>query len=258
MVLMTTERTMLADKHLPEETRTQQRRSMMNRQCKIPGTGTPTSRAVVRIPVDSDQALVSAMAAGERTALAALYDRHAVPALSLAMRILGNRQDAEDLLHDVFLEVWRKAADYDPDRASVRAWLLLRVRSRAIDRLRALRNRTADDTDPDLTPAPAPMLPEHHAERDRVRQALATLTPNQRLVIELLYFEGLSCQEIAGRCGMPIGTVKSRLAAALERLRQALDPAAPPNRAAHLLQRLFCNDLKSGPVGQRRPDFQPA
>lgn len=174
---------------------------------------------------EDDVALVRAMAGGDRRALAALYDRHAPVLLALALRILRSRGEAEDLLHDVFLEVWRSAADYDPGRGRVRTWLVIRTRSRALDVVKSARvsRRSGDDTvlervvaEPDTSSSP---------DRTRVRAALAELSAEQRAVLELAYFDGLSCSEIAERITIPIGTVKSRLAAGLSRLRTALaDP----------------------------------
>jgi RNA polymerase sigma-70 factor (ECF subfamily) len=180
-------------------------------------------------PVEAEQredaALVAALAHGERSALAALYDRHAAALLGVAHAVLGNRRDAEDLLHDVFLEVWRRAASYDASRASVRAWLLLRTRSRAIDRFRSLalarRHGMALAAEPPAGSDPAselwPVL-----DRPRALAALSALPEPQRQAIELSYREGLSCSEIAERCGVPVGTVKSRLARAMETLREQL------------------------------------
>ncbi len=173
-----------------------------------------------------DATLVSAVAAGDRGALALLYDRYAPMLLAVGQRMLGGRREAEDLVHDVFLEAWRRASGYDPGRGSVRAWLLVRLRSRALDRHRArsaapvsidsideLEERGAEGEDPALAP-----------DRAAVRRALETLSSEQRVVLELGYFQGLSSSEIALRTGTPIGTVKSRVATALARLRAGLDP----------------------------------
>jgi RNA polymerase sigma-70 factor (ECF subfamily) len=176
-----------------------------------------------------DVSLVSGAAAGDRDCLAGLYDRYAPALLAIGRRILGDAREAEDLLHDVFIEVWRQAADYDEARGSVRAWLLMRMRSRALDRRKAavfsrradlppgedLAGRAADPhggEDPALGP-----------DRQAVRRALAALPAEQRQVLELGYFEGLSSSEIAERVRAPIGTVKSRVAAALSKLRAAVE-----------------------------------
>ena len=175
----------------------------------------------------SDVALMTALQQGDRGALASLYDRHAPQLLGLAWRILGNRGDAEDLIHDVFLEAWNKAASFDPGRGSVRAWLVTRVRSRAIDRLRVLgtarRHAMAETAAAPEEPA-ALEDPSHAPDRRRARDALAGLPEEQRTVIELAYFEGLTCREIGDRCGIPVGTVKSRMSAAIGKLRAGLAP----------------------------------
>lgn len=182
--------------------------------------------SVAERPDDGDTALVTAIAAGDRGALARLYDRYAPTLLAAGQCILGGRREAEDLVHDVFLEAWRRAGDYDPMRGTVRAWLLVRVRSRALDRHRSasgapvpldsvshLDERAAEGEDPALAP-----------DRAAVRRALEMLPSEQRAVLELGYFHGLSSSEISLRTGAPIGTVKSRVATALARLRAGLNP----------------------------------
>jgi RNA polymerase sigma-70 factor (ECF subfamily) len=181
---------------------------------------------------ESDEALVRAIANGDTRALAALYDRHAPLMLGLARRIVLGKSEAEDIVHDVFVEAWRRAADYDASRGSVKAWLLLRTRSRAIDfRKSAGVSRTVPTGDGDWLAALAdPRANDSEApDRARVRQLLSTLNDDQRQVLFLGYFEGLSSSEIATRIGIPIGTVKSRVAAALAVLRLALaDQAGDP------------------------------
>lgn len=166
--------------------------------------------------------LVRGIAGGDRQALARLYDRYASVLLALAMRIIRDRREAEDLLHDVFLEVWRSAKDYDLTRGRVRTWLIIRMRSRALDVTKSARvsRRSGDPEVIDRMPAEGDI--GGSPDRQRVRAALAELGPEQRHVLELAYFEGLSCSEIAERVGIPIGTVKSRLAAALGKLRHTL------------------------------------
>jgi RNA polymerase sigma-70 factor (ECF subfamily) len=170
-----------------------------------------------------DVAWVRAIADGDREALGRLYDRYAPTLMAVGVRILGDRREAEDVLHDVFLEVWRQAANYDESRGSVRTWLLMRMRSRALDRRKAAGfarvvslDQRGDDArgvgdDPSLVP-----------DRETVRRALADLPPEQRQVLELGYFEGLSSTEIAARVEAPVGTVKSRVAAGLGKLRATL------------------------------------
>ncbi|HEV7559436.1 MAG TPA: sigma-70 family RNA polymerase sigma factor [Kofleriaceae bacterium] len=166
---------------------------------------------------EQDAALVAKMAGGDRDALAALYQRHGSILLGLAMRIVRERREAEDLLHDVFLEAWRSAKHFDPKRGRVRTWLAIRMRSRALDLQKSARvSRNAGDSGLDLLVDDGAITSPDHA---RVRTVLAELGADQRRVVELAYFEGLSCTEIAERIEIPVGTVKSRIAAGLERLR---------------------------------------
>lgn len=172
-----------------------------------------------------DEALVRAIARGDTQALATLYDRHAPLMLGLAGRIIGGKSEAEDIVHDVFVEAWRRAADYDAERGSVKSWLLLRTRSRALDlKKSAGRARTvptgdsawlAGFADPGGDGSEAP-------DRAQLRRVVSTMNRDQREVLLLGYFEGLSCTEMAARLGLPLGTVKSRVAAALSALRLAL------------------------------------
>jgi RNA polymerase sigma-70 factor (ECF subfamily) len=172
-----------------------------------------------------DVAVVQAMARGDRAALALLYDRYSGNMLALAQRIVGRGAEAEDVIHDVFLEAWRHAADYDRARGSVKSWLLLRTRSRSLDVKKSARvSRQAggfDDAwlaglgDPSGDTAAG-------ADQTRVRKVLSALPADQRDVLLLGYFEGLSSSEIAERLALPLGTVKSRVAAALSALRSAL------------------------------------
>ncbi|WP_437981762.1 sigma-70 family RNA polymerase sigma factor [Sorangium sp. So ce117] len=180
----------------------------------------------------SDEELVARIAGGDREALAALYDRYAPALLALAQRVLGSPAEAEDLVHDCCLEVWRKAHTYEPLRGSARTWLTMRLRSRALDRLRSARQlRLVADGEENDAPAelggPDPALGSDCA---RVRRVVAALQEDQRTVLELAYFEGLSLVEIGERLAVPVGTVKSRLSRALDKLRATLQE--PPRAAA--------------------------
>jgi RNA polymerase sigma-70 factor (ECF subfamily) len=176
-----------------------------------------------------DAELVASIARGDRGALASLYDRHSGLLLGLAMRIVRDRREAEDLLHDVFLEAWRSAKDFDPKRGRVRTWLAIRMRSRALDLQKSARvSRNAGDAGLDLLVADNQHASPDHA---RVRAALADLGADQRRVLELAYFEGLSCTEIAERISIPVGTVKSRIAAGLDRLRNGLSRRSPSEQS---------------------------
>lgn len=167
------------------------------------------------------------MATGDASALADLYDAHARSVYSLALRILGNASDAEEVVQDVFTQAWRQAARYDARRATMIGWLLMIARSRSLDRLRAREAR------PDRTIAvPLPDLasgdPGQEAaaltaqEVDRLRAALGRLGDAARAPIELAYYEGLSQSAIAERLGQPLGTVKTRMRMALGQLREWL------------------------------------
>lgn len=167
-----------------------------------------------------DAGLVQAMAEGNRQALATLYARHGALLLGLAVRIVRERREAEDLLHDVFLEAWRAAKDFDPKRGRVRTWLAIRMRSRCLDHQKSARvSRNAGDAGLEVVVDDRDKVSPDHS---RVRDALGGLGDEQRQVVELAYFEGLSCSEIATKIAKPIGTVKSRLAAGLSRLREGM------------------------------------
>lgn len=173
-----------------------------------------------------DAALVQRMALGDNTALGALYDRYAGVLYAVGLRILGDTQSAQDLVQDVFLEAWKKSGDYDPTRASVRTWLILRARSRALDRVVSAPNRrniSLDSADVPEPIAPAMGL-DGSGDSERVMAAMATLSTEQRQVLELTFFRGLSSGDIAREIGVPVGTVKSRLRAGLNGLRVALRP----------------------------------
>jgi RNA polymerase sigma-70 factor, ECF subfamily len=175
----------------------------------------------------TERGIVRRLAGGDRSALADLYDRHSGVVYSLAYRIVGS-PDAEDVVQDVFAQAWRQADRYDPDRATVVAWLLNMTRTRAIDRLRA--NRTRQQVTVDEGPlaiAPQQQADQEqgaiHAERaSRVRAALGMLAAAQRQALELAYYAGLTHTEIAERLGEPLGTVKTRIRSALLKLRAAL------------------------------------
>jgi RNA polymerase sigma-70 factor (ECF subfamily) len=169
-----------------------------------------------------DVELVRSVADGDRDALGALYDRYAPSLMAVGARILGDRRELEDLVHDVFLEVWRQAADYDARRGSVRAWLLMRMRSRALDRRKAPSRARVVSLESPQVEEPRALEALFSPDHRTLRMALTELPDEQRLVLELGYFEGLSSSEIATRLEVPIGTVKSRVAAALGRLRRAL------------------------------------
>ncbi|MBC8071977.1 MAG: sigma-70 family RNA polymerase sigma factor [Deltaproteobacteria bacterium] len=188
-----------------------------------------TVHSNTRIADLDDVELMREAARGQVDAISRIYDRFAGLLMTMAEKILMDRAMAEDLVHDVFLEVWRHAASYDPSRGTVRTWILVRLRSRALDRLRSAKSRRevgSDDQDNHGGVAAEehedPMLAP---DRKAVRVALAELPGEQREVLELAYFQGLTSSEIAERMGSPLGTVKSRTAAALAKLRGLMERA---------------------------------
>jgi RNA polymerase sigma-70 factor (ECF subfamily) len=163
--------------------------------------------------------------AGDETALTELYDRYIGLVFPVAMRILGNQAEAEDVMQDVWLQVWRNAASYESSRGAVGAWLLTITRSRALDavRSRSARSRREEQV---RAEAPAAVVSSNSAEssssREAVRHAFEKLEPHHRTVLELAYWHGLSHAEIATRMQTPLGTVKSWTRQALRDLRGAL------------------------------------
>jgi RNA polymerase sigma-70 factor (ECF subfamily) len=168
------------------------------------------------------------MARGDGSAVAEVYDRHARAIYSLALRMLSDAADAEDVVQEVFTQAWRQADRYDPSRAPVIGWLLVITRARALDRLRARRSRIASApldvriAEP-VDPGPGQDLQAiDHEDAERVRRALEALPDGQREAIELAYYKGLSQSDIAETLEQPLGTVKTRMRTALLKLREAL------------------------------------
>lgn len=174
------------------------------------------------VQAEPDIDVLRRLAGGDKQALAILYDRHAGVMLALGLRIIGVRRDAEDLLHDVFLEAWRHAGDYDPRRGSVKTWLLLRMRSRCLDRVRSHGFSRTESLEHEPARQGTAEKSERRLDGARARDLLEQLPAAQREVLELGYFEGLSFSEIAVRLDIPIGTVKSRVSAAMTKLREDL------------------------------------
>jgi RNA polymerase sigma-70 factor (ECF subfamily) len=181
-----------------------------------------TSRASVE-----DQAAVERMARGDQAALGELYDRHGRVIYSLALRVLRDQGDAEDVVQEVFLQAWREASRFDHVRGNPIAWLLMVTRSRAIDRLRRRQARPAlavhaDPMDrPDERPT-ADVLMEWQSRANDVRRALDTLPLLQRVAVELAFFDGLTHTEIAEQLEVPLGTVKTRVRQGLLKMRDSL------------------------------------
>lgn len=172
----------------------------------------------------SDEALLSAMAGGDQTALRTLSQRYGHALGAVAERILRDKADAEEVAADVLWQAWREASRFDRGRGSVGSWMMMLVRSRAIDRLRARKSRARSDNDPaDLASFNDPSDEIQIAQRrQKVEEALTRLNDGEREMLRLAYFSDLSQSEIAGRTGVPLGTVKSRMRSGLVKLRDAL------------------------------------
>ena len=166
-------------------------------------------------------------ASSDPHAIELLYDQYGGLAFALAYRILGERGIAEDVVQEAFLNIWRQGAIYDAERGSTRTWVLTIVHHRAIDQVRSMRARIHADTE---IKAAVPLVAREDTwasvvqglERDRIRQAIAALPPEQVQIVELIYYSGFTHQQVAERVGIPLGTVKGRLRLALEKLRQLL------------------------------------
>ena len=175
--------------------------------------------------------LIQRAAAQDREAFSQLYDRFSALVFSLAMRMLRAQTDAEDLLQEVFMQVWRQAGSYNQERGSPEAWIINIARSRAIDKLRSIR-RTEQSFDSTADPAAAESVDNVESNvaaseaKLTMNSALAHLPEAQRRVLELAYFDGLSQSEIAARLKEPLGTVKTRMRSGMQRLRDILGTKA--------------------------------
>jgi RNA polymerase sigma-70 factor (ECF subfamily) len=176
----------------------------------------------------ADEDLISLADGGNTQAFAALYDRHARVAYSLAYRMMGERQAAEDLVQEAFLKVWRAAGSYRVEKATVRTWILSILNNRGIDEIRsnASRRRTQDRVQTQTsTSQPSEVFGEawRNSQGEQVREALGGLPPEQVKVLELAYFSGYTHMEIAELLDLPLGTVKGRMRLGLNKLREYFD-----------------------------------
>ena len=176
----------------------------------------------------ADEELISLVEQSDAEAFAMLYDRHSRPAYSLAYRMMGEKQAAEDLLQDALLKVWRAAASYRPERGSVRTWILSIVHNRGIDQLRSLasRRRTQERVEasaPRVQPSEAFTQAWRNTQREQVREALGTLPAEQLKILELAYFSGYTHVEISELLGVPLGTVKGRMRLGLKKVKDYFD-----------------------------------
>jgi RNA polymerase sigma-70 factor (ECF subfamily) len=168
----------------------------------------------------SDLALVTAVRSGDQSAMAALYDRYSSIVYSVALRVLQDTGAAEDVLQDIFMQLWRKPAAFDASRGNMAAWLAVIARNRAIDALR--RRRPQDDIDEVMISVEPDLASEAERSRaaEKVRGALKAMPPAQRAALEMAYFEGLTHAEIAEKTGDPLGTIKTRIRTGLLTLRK--------------------------------------
>ena len=171
----------------------------------------------------ADPVLISALRSGDETAMAELYDRYSPIVYSVALRVLGDTAAAEDILQEVFIQLWRNPGLFDSSRGNLGAWLAVIARNRSID---ALRKRKPESDIADVLVSVEPDLADE-AERaramEKVRGALSKMPPSQRTALEMAYFEGLTHTEIASKTGEPLGTIKTRIRAGLLTLRKAFE-----------------------------------
>jgi len=191
------------------------------------------------IPPDEEKHAVDAqilqrIAAGDQAALGELYDRFSRPLFSVALRVLNDTTEAEDVLHDVFVTIWDKARDFEASRGHAFSWALTLTRNRAIDRVRSRKRRSeiltqAVPADLGYDEAADAKLDSSHTlwikeKASAVRSAVATLPADQRQALELAYFGGLTQQQIAEKLAEPLGTIKARIRRALLKLRDVISP----------------------------------
>jgi RNA polymerase sigma-70 factor (ECF subfamily) len=178
---------------------------------------------------NDDEQMIIRVAQGDRAAFLTLYDRFSGPLYSLALKMLANEAEAEDLLQEVFLSVWNKAATFRSDRGSAFSWVVAQLRNRAIDRIRSKRRRgeLLEANAPELEPTGSVTTSSAEnceiSERAReVRSAMGQLTDDQRQVLRMAYFEGMTQVEIAEKLEEPLGTIKARAQRGMARLRTIL------------------------------------
>jgi RNA polymerase sigma-70 factor (ECF subfamily) len=201
-----------------------------------PGNFAENSRNLMPVPASfQDTDLMRKVALGDRAAFGQLFDRYNQLALNLAARVLNERQEAEDVVQEVFLQLWRDASSYRQERGNVSTWIVAIARSRAIDKLRSRRARRILDPVGDgseETQDLAERLPDPKVRQDDldnqllVRKAFGSLAVDQRVAIEMAYYEGMSQSEIAEALREPLGTIKTRIRSGLLKLKQALGSGA--------------------------------
>lgn len=181
--------------------------------------------------IEGEIELLRLIGKGDQVSFAAFYDRYSAVLFSVAYRVLNDQTGAQDVLQDVFLQIWGKASTYDPTRGKPLTWAVTMTRNKAIDRLRArqrrarLKDEVERETRPDDPAVDQPALNkvESREQGEMVRQAVRTLPAEQRKAIEMAFFSGLTQTEIAEQIGAPLGTVKARIRRGMMKLRDTLD-----------------------------------
>jgi RNA polymerase sigma-70 factor (ECF subfamily) len=184
-----------------------------------------------QFPHFADEDLMSFVEGGDTAAFAALYDRHGRAAYSLAYRMMGEKQAAEDVVQEAVLKVWRSAGSYRAQRGSVRTWILSIVRNRGIDHLRSRASRLrmqekVEAQAPTSQPSEAFSETWRNSQGEQIRTAMSTLPPEQLKILELAYFSGYTHVEIAALLDVPLGTVKGRMRLGLKKIRDFFDSRA--------------------------------
>lgn len=203
-----------------DPTSSQERRPQTSKESQRDNLSTSHWRTVDRTGkglkmAPTDESLVQRMARGDRIALGVLYERYSADVFRVTVALLRESATASDLVHDVFLEVWRRSAQYEPSRGTVKTWIMVRARSRALDRLRSAKTKREVALDHQGGEGSV----EQSVDGMNLPQALSAVSEEERAVLMLGYFEGLTCVEIGKRLDIPVGTVKSRTRTAMQKLR---------------------------------------
>ncbi len=170
-----------------------------------------------------DTTLIAQICAQDKVALEQLYERYVDKMLGLACHLLNNKDDAEEVVHDVFIEVWYKAKDYNPQKASVIGWMLLRVRSRCLDNIRKQQTKQKYlEKQVNEVQIQSKSGVDAYTDNKLLNKSLKILSDKQRLIIDLNYFKGLSCAEISHYYDIPLGTVKTRLLSAMQKMQKSI------------------------------------
>ncbi len=197
----------------------------LNTMVRKSGTASNMDKSSVR---SADQSLMERIKEGDKSAFRDLYSRFSQVVFNLAYRMLRSREEAEEVVQEIFLQVWNKADSYDSERAAVSTWVINIARSRSIDKLRTLgfKEQTTEliedrvNSKSDFTR----IVEDREESKKIIRQALESLPDNQRLAIEMVFFEGLTHMEAAERLNEPVGTIKTRIRLGVSKLKEQISP----------------------------------